>query len=436
MTNRRNLLRSALALTLPVALTLGVAGIPAQAANITTLKFQTDNSANSIAWANGLVKAYMKVHRSVKIVVEIRPGGGDGDNVVKTRLATGTMDDIFFYNSGSLFQAINPVRNLVDLTDQPWQKNILSSFKSAVSAKGKVYGAPAGTAMGGGMVYNRTVFATAGITSVPKTWNDLIADCAKIKAIGVDCVEQTYGDAWPAQILVLADFFNVQAADPSFAVQYTANKAKFATTPAAMAAFEHLQQLHDLGYFNADYTTATLAQGLTALTSGKAAIYPMLTFVGATIDSQYPAIAKNIGFFAEPGASASSNGVTTWMPGSLYIPKKSKKINAAKAFVAWVNSPAGIAAQTASSAPSGPYLVKGAVLPANRDQIAKDLEAYFKKDGTTAPALEFLSAVKGPNLDKITVQAGTGQLTGAAAAAAYDQDVLAQAQQLGLPGWK
>ena len=73
------------------------------------------------------------------------------------------------------------------------------------------------------------------------------------------------------------------------------------------------------------------------------------------------------------------------------------------------NSLAGIAAQTASSAPSGPYAVKGAVLPVNRDQIAKDLETYFKKDGTTGPALEFLSAVKGANLDKIAVQAGTGQ---------------------------
>ncbi len=37
-----------------------------------------------------------------------RPGGTDGDNIIKTRLATGEMTDVFRYNTGSLFQAINP----------------------------------------------------------------------------------------------------------------------------------------------------------------------------------------------------------------------------------------------------------------------------------------------------------------------------------------
>ncbi len=38
------------------------------------------------------------------VKVETRPQGADGDNVVKTRLSTGDMDDVFEYNSGSLFQ--------------------------------------------------------------------------------------------------------------------------------------------------------------------------------------------------------------------------------------------------------------------------------------------------------------------------------------------
>jgi raffinose/stachyose/melibiose transport system substrate-binding protein len=53
----------------------------------------------------------------------------------------------------------------------------------------------------------------------------------------------------------------------------------------------------------------------------------------------------------------------------------------------------------------------------------------------SAPALEFLSPVKGPTLEQITVAVGTGQMTPAEGAAAYDLDVEKQAQQLGLPGW-
>jgi raffinose/stachyose/melibiose transport system substrate-binding protein len=60
---------------------------------------------------------------------------------------------------------------------------------------------------------------------------------------------------------------------------------------------------------------------------------------------------------------------------------------------------------------------------------------YFEREGATTPALEFLTAVKGPGLPQITVATGIGQYSGAEAAAVYDEDVKKQAQQLGLPGW-
>ena len=61
------------------------------------------------------------MHRdSLGFVQEIRPGGAEGDNLIKTRLATGEMEDVFLYNSGSLFQALNPDQTLVNLDDQPW----------------------------------------------------------------------------------------------------------------------------------------------------------------------------------------------------------------------------------------------------------------------------------------------------------------------------
>jgi raffinose/stachyose/melibiose transport system substrate-binding protein len=77
---------------------------------------------------------------------------------------------------------------------------------------------------------------------------------------------------------------------------------------------------------------------------------------------------------------------------------------------------------------------KGATLPADAPQVAKDIQAYIDAK-TTTPALEFLSPVKGPSLEQITVAVGTGQTTPAAGAAQYDADVTKQAKQLGLAGW-
>ena len=56
---------------------------------------------------------------------------------------------------------------------------------------------------------------------------------------------------------------------------------------------------------------------------------------------------------------------------------------------------------------------------------------YFEAADATSPALEFLSPIKGPQLEQITVEVGSG-LSTADGAALYDQDVEKQAQQLGL----
>lgn len=78
------------------------------------------------------------------------PGRGRGGQLVRTRLATGEAGDILQYNSGSLFQALNPVEQLADLSDS--QANIIDSFKPVVTATdGTVRGVPFGSAMGGGI---------------------------------------------------------------------------------------------------------------------------------------------------------------------------------------------------------------------------------------------------------------------------------------------
>ena len=64
----------------------------------------------------------------------------------------------------------------------------------------------------------------------------------------------------------------------------------------------------------------------------------------------------------------------------------------------------------------------------------KDIQAYIDA-GKSAPALEFVSPVKGPRLEQITVEVGSGLRSAEDGAALYDQDVETQAKQLGLPGW-
>ncbi|MFB9442708.1 ABC transporter substrate-binding protein [Dactylosporangium vinaceum] len=401
----------------------------------TTISFLADNSDASLSTAKGLADAFNARNTGVTVKVETRPQGGEGDNIVKTRLSTGDMADVFMYNSGSLFTALKPEQNLVALDDQPYVGDLDATFKSTVSAGGKLYGVPFGGATGGGILYNKAVYAKLGL-QVPKTWADFMANNARIKAAGIAPVVQTYQDTWTSQLIVLADFHNVAAAQPDFAEQYTAGKAKYATTPAALKSFQRLQEVHDAGYLTTDFASTKLEAGIKHLADGEAAHYPMLTFAVGTIQSQAPGKMQDIGFFALPGDDAGKNGLTVWEPAAVYVPKTTtgKKLDAVRRFVAFVASKDGCDAMAKATTPFGPFLVKGCSLPADVAAPIKDMQPYFDS-GANSPALEFLSPVKGPSLEQITVEVGSGIRKAADAAALYDQDVRKQAQQLGLPGW-
>ena len=144
-----------------------------------TLTILVDNQSN----LDGMKAVTEKIEEKYNIATEFetRPGGGEGDNLVKTRLATGDMTDLVAYNSGSLMQALNPEQNFVDLTEEPFMENIADDFKASVTANDKVFGIPSSAYMAGGWFYNKKVYEELGL-SVPKTWDELVANNEKIKA--------------------------------------------------------------------------------------------------------------------------------------------------------------------------------------------------------------------------------------------------------------
>jgi raffinose/stachyose/melibiose transport system substrate-binding protein len=400
------------------------------------ISFLVDISPQTLGAAEQLVKDFNAANSDITVTVTKRPVGADGDNQVKTRLSTGEMSDVFVYNSGSLFQALRPEKNLVPLSGESWVGRTPEAFRKAVTIGDQIYGVPWSTAMGGGVLYNRKVYARLGL-HVPKTWADFMANNAKIKAAGVTPVVQTYGDPWTSQLFVLADYHNVAAAEPGFADMFTRNHVKYATDPAAIKGFEHLQQVHEAGYLNKDYASAKLEKGLSMVAAGTGAHYPALTALVGPMVQATPAAATDVGFFAQPGDDAATNGLTAWIGFAAFIPNtlEGAKLAAAKRFVAYIASVPGCESQTKGSTPGGPYLVQGCTLPSDVPQAVKDLLPYFGPDGVVTAALEFTSPLKGPALEHITVEVGSGVRSAADGAVLYDKDLAHQARALGLAGW-
>jgi len=439
MTTRTTLLRAA-AVTVGLALAAGaLAGCSSGGSSDgkVSISFLTQNDATTTKAGKDFVAAFEKKYPNITVKLTTQPAGSEGDNLMKTKLSTDTMEDVFNYNDGSLLQALGPDQRLVDLSDQPWLSKVTKDFKSVVSTSKGIYGAPLGTSFAGGVLYNKKVFAKLGL-KVPTTWDEFMSNSKKIKAEAPDItpIIQSYGTDWTAQLFLLADFANVATADPKWATNYTENKAKYSDQPA-FAGFLHQQEAYDAGLFNKDYASMTNDQALASLATGTGAQYPMLTASLGAIAQNNPDTVNDVGYFAMPADKAANTAATIWQPNALYIPKTTKgaKLDAAKKFIAFVtSSPEGCAVQNKNGVPAGPFVTTACKLPDTVYSMVKDLDAYFKS-GKTAPALEFLSPIKGPNLPNITIQVGSGISTAKEGAALYDQDVKKQAQQLGLKGW-
>jgi raffinose/stachyose/melibiose transport system substrate-binding protein len=420
-------------LGLPAVLASAMLAAPAQAA--TEITFQTWNSQDSQDKWNAMTAAFMKANPDIIVKTNFVPGGVEGDALVKSQLASGTMTDVFAYNVGALMQAIDPVKNLVNLKGEPWMSSVNSGFiPSATGADGGVYAAPFGTAMGGGILYNKRIYSKLGL-QIPLTWKEFMANNAKIKKAGITPVISSWKDSWTAQLFVLGDHFNVAAAMPGFEDKFTANKIVLAKNASTLAGFQHLEEVRKAGYYNKDVAATTFAKALEYLALGKGAHYPMLSAGIDTIVANFPTKASDIGFMAQPGTNAKSNGVTVWMPSGVYIAKSTKNLEAAKKFVAWTVSKESFQVQNKVVPPSGPYFIKGAPVSGNLTAVFTDLYNYMQGKGTSYPALEFLTPVKGPNLSQICVEIGSGQKNALQGAQSYQKDLQKQSQQLGLAGW-
>ncbi len=353
------------------------------------------------------------------------------ENILKTRLASGDMGDLFINNAGAQMIVLNPEQNMADLSNEPFASRLQQGFVDVASYNDKLYAIPMASSFAGGILYNKKVYEELGL-SVPTTWDEFIANCEKIKAAGKTAIIGSYKEDWSTQLILLGDYYNVQKEVPTFAADFTANKAKYATTPAALRSFEKLASTKDL--MNEDYLATTTDVAMDMLANGDGVHWPMLTMMLGTIGENYPDQVNDIGFMPVWADKAGEEGVTMWPSSTIHVYKDSPNADLAKKFLEFYLSDEGIAIYGAAVKATGPFLVNGVDLGDDAFTAVKDMLPYFENDKATS-AIEFVTPVKGPNCPQICVAVGSGMNTALEAAELYDKDCEKQAAQLGLEGW-
>jgi ABC-type glycerol-3-phosphate transport system substrate-binding protein len=195
--------------------------------------------------------------------------------------------------------------------------------------EGKTYGIPSGVNTDG-IVYNKQAFAKAGITSTPKTLDELYADMDKLKAAGITPFATNFKDKWPLAEWDTLAF--VISGDSNFRENLTKTDTPFAPGTPYGKSLSILKTMVDKGYTEKDLMSTDWEASKIDVATGKTAMYALGNWVIPQV-IENGAKPEDIGFFPFPYDN--SGKVNAYMaPDYEYgVSKNSKNIATAKAFV-------------------------------------------------------------------------------------------------------
>jgi raffinose/stachyose/melibiose transport system substrate-binding protein len=145
--------------------------------------------------------AYMTAHPNVKINITILENEAFKSKL-QTAMAAGTPPDLFQSWGGGGMADQADAGMLKDITADvaSWKDEINAGAMSIYQYNGKQYGIPWDLGMIG-FWYNKDLYAQAGITAPPTTWEEFLADVDKLKAKGITPMALAGKDEWPGMHL-------------------------------------------------------------------------------------------------------------------------------------------------------------------------------------------------------------------------------------------
>ena len=227
-------------------------------------------------------------------------------------------------------------RGLFDDLSGDWAKNgwndMYASTKEASSYKGKQYAAPT-VYYSWGMFYRKDLFQKVGITGEPKTWDQFLDDCKKLKAAGITPIAVAGRDSWT--LAGWFDYLDLRLNGNAFHQKLMAGDIAY-TDPRVKKVYTTWKQLIDAGYFIDNSLSYDLDAVQPFLFQGKAAMMLMGTFITGGFP---PNVKPEMGYFQFPIIDANVPTAEDGPVESLHIPSKAKNKADAHAFLAFVQTP-------------------------------------------------------------------------------------------------
>ncbi len=387
----RRLCRVAAALALTAA--LGLVGSRSASAQSQTLTINTDRSgAGQKAAMTKIASEFEAKNPGVKVAINFSDVESYKTSI-RNFLVT-TPPDVAFWFTGARMRTFTKRNLFEDLTgffaeqklDEP-----MKPFLAAVSDGDKRMMMPTNFTTWG-FYYNKELFKKAGVEP-PKTWADLMAAAAKLKAVGL--IPFTIGtrDLWANDLWF--DYLDLRENGLDFHMRLMDGKESY-TDPRVKKVFSLWAEPVTKGYFLENASSYGWQEAIPLLSQGRAAMYLLGPYVLTSLPAE---LHDKIGFFPFPTVNPAVPNYEELSVNGVAIPTGAKNKALARQFLAFLAQPDNIAA----------FAKAGAVLPARTD-VTLD-------DPFSASQVELAKAAK-----------GSSQF--------YDRDTDPEMAQIGMKGFQ
>lgn len=235
---------------------------------------------------------------------------------VATLAVSNDLPDVFAYESGTPLKTmiendyvLNVSEALRELGVEEYIDAGAYSFLTNLVGTEDLYDLPLGLNIEG-FWYNKALFEQAGIEAAPTTWDEMLEDCEKLMAAGIQPFAVGGADQWPATRIINAYVMRKLGVD---AMNKMAAGELSYTDPGMVEAAKMLQDMCDKGYFGVGPTTVDQNTAAQMILAGEAAIlYNGSWYTQDLVADTNPAGEDGIGFFNIPTVEGGPGTLTEY----------------------------------------------------------------------------------------------------------------------------
>jgi multiple sugar transport system substrate-binding protein len=235
---------------------------------------------NLFAWlpdnpdiVNNWVKSFQAKYPGIKINAQMMTGNTLIENM-EPRFASGNIPDVFSFELGDYYHEQVKAGRIADLGDTRAWSEMVPAMQASWTYNGVKYGISGGvcTTL---IFYNMDYFKKAGITTLPKNWDEFLAACEKLKQAGI--VPLVWYGGFPNMLSngpLTWGFANyVLPNEPDVIKNLASTKYDFSKNPGWLETYQKMDILNKKGYFMKGFISTDYGQGQEFFNKGDAAMF-------------------------------------------------------------------------------------------------------------------------------------------------------------------